>query len=163
VKVTQSPADNPKDALAAFLIEIDKVYYSWYENSVKRLRLLWHPLYWSGLLIGASTAAVAALATEQSFKSFGLIRMLLVLLPILGAFLSTIVVQSQLSQRFQLRENGRRKVQHLLNEGRQRFAEARSVEEYSNIHADLAGRLDQIEEEQGSSFFAFIHSAAHDK
>jgi hypothetical protein len=41
------PADNPKDALTAFLLEIDKSYYSWYEHSVKRLRRLWHPLYWS--------------------------------------------------------------------------------------------------------------------
>src|SRR5215813_3140507 len=140
--------DNPKDALAAFLAELDKDYVDWYERSVKWLRRLWHPLYWSGLLIGSCTAVVAALATEESFQSFGAIRSLLVILPILGTFLSTIAVQSQLSQRFQLRENGRREVQNLLNDGRQRFAAAQKSEDYSAVHNDLIKRLDTIEEQQ---------------
>jgi hypothetical protein len=151
--------DNPKGALAAFLVELEQSYYAWYENSVKWLRRIWHPLYWSGILIGASTAVIAALATEESFKSFGVIRLLLVILPIVGAFLSTVVVQSQLSERFQPRENGRRRVQHLLNTGRQRFAAAQKPEDYSAIHADLVKQLDAVEDEQGSGFFSCVHPA----
>ena len=155
----QPPPDQPKESLAAFLIELDEEYLDWYEKSVKWLRRIWQPLYWSGLLIGACTAVVAALATEESLTSFGVIRSLLVVLPILGTFLSTIALQSQLSQRFQLREDGRRKVQHLLNSGRKRFAAALKPEDYSAIHDDLIEQLDLVEGEQGSGFFAFVHPA----
>jgi hypothetical protein len=33
--------DSPKEALAAFLVEVDEEYYKWYEKSVVMLRRLW--------------------------------------------------------------------------------------------------------------------------
>ncbi len=142
------------------LIELHDEYYRWHESSVNIHRRLWHPLYWSGLLIGAATAAVAAFASDAPFSSFGVVRVSLILLPILGAFVSTVTVQSQLSRRFQLRENGRRRVQDLWNEGRVRYAAVKTDAEWTAIHDDLARRLDGIEQEQGASFFAFVHPAA---
>jgi hypothetical protein len=151
---------NPKDALAAFLLELHDLYYDWYERSVNRHYAIWLPLHLAALLIGAATTVVAALASDEALAGHGIGRVLLVILPLLGTALSTAVVQSRLHQRYQLRENGRRQVQVLWNEGRRRFAAATAPEEFSAIHEELEKRLDQIEGEQGASFFSLVATAA---
>ena len=154
---SQAPlSGDPKDALAAFLIELHDLYYLWYAKSVTWHYAIWLPLHLAALLIGAATAVVAALATEESLKGLGIGRVLLVILPLVGTALSTAVVQSRLHHRYELRENGRRLVQSLWNEGRRRYAAATSPQEYSAIHEDLEKRLDRIEAEQGASFFSLV-------
>lgn len=153
-----SLADDPKKALEDFLLELRQVYYPWYDRSVGRHYWLWLPIHLIGLFSGFATSIIAALATEESFKSFGLVRLLLVLLPALGAALSTVVVQSRLHERYQLRENGRIAIQNQWNEGRRKYAAARTAEEYSTIHAELVQRVNQIEAEQSASFFSLAGS-----
>ena len=150
--------DNPKEALAAFLVSLHDRYYVWYSRSTKLHYEIWLPLHLASLLIGAATALVAALAPEESLKTFGTARILLIVLPVAATALSTITAQSRLHQRYQLREDGRRKVQNLLNEGRRRFAGAKEDAEYGAIHKDLEVAIDEIEKEQSASFFLLSKS-----
>jgi hypothetical protein len=85
----------------------------------------------------------------------------LILLPALGSAATTVAVQSKLYERYQLREKGRLAVQSLYNEGRVKFAAASNdTQSYSAIHAELAKRLEQIENEQGTSFFSLAGARA---
>jgi hypothetical protein len=156
-------ANNPKDALDVFLIDIHDIYYVWYEKSVNRHNRLWLPITWFGLFSGFATSIIAALATEESFKHFTIIRILLVVLPALGSALISISVQSGLQERYQLREMGRRGVQKLWNEGRASYAEATTPEQYSSIYRDLAARLDQIEKQQAIGFFSIAAASVSKK
>jgi len=147
-------AENSKAALNDFLIDLHDIWYVWYEKSVTRHYWLWLPITVFALLSGFATSIIAALATEESLKGFAFVRILLVVLPALGAALSTVAVQSRLHDRYNLREDGRRAVQALWNEGRRRFAAATTAQEYTTIHADLEARLDRIEKDQAIGFFS---------
>jgi len=148
--------DSPKEALNAFLLEIDKDYYEWYEKNVKQLRLWWRLSEY--VQIGSSfvTAILAAIATEEWFTSFGPFRIALILLPVFGAACTVAAAKSHLHERYQLREDGRRSIQNAFNSGRQRYAEASTPAEYAEIHAQLVKQLNEIEAQQSAGFFSFV-------
>jgi hypothetical protein len=153
---SMATADKPKAALDEFITKLINVYYPWYEKSVRRHYTVWLPLHIVSLFSGFATAILAAIATEQTFKNFSAIKLLLIILPAIGAAGSTVAVQSHLFERYQLRENGRRAIQNLYNEGLSRFAAAKSDDEYTAIHNDLIAKLNIIEEQQSTSFFLFL-------
>jgi hypothetical protein len=147
-------ADNPKAALDQFLSDLIEKYYPWYRRSVTLHYWLSVPIQIFALLSGFGTSILAALVTDQTFKSISFIRVLLILLPALGAAAATVAVQSKLYDRYELREKGRHAIQSLYNEGRMRYAAATSSQDYTDIHIDLVKRVDQIEAEQSARFFS---------
>lgn len=158
VDETRELPSNPKDALAAFLIEIDESYYPWYDKSVKRLRRIWYGLHWLGMILGVSASAIASVVTEAEWEA-AWVRILLFLFPLLATIISTVVVQSRLAQRFELRENGRRIIQALSVDGERRYAAASTDGDYTKIHEDIAKRVEQLEKEQGATFFAIVRTS----
>ncbi len=148
--------DNPKAALEAFLMEIYNDYYIWYAGSVNWLRRWWRLAAYVQIISGFAAALLAAVATEDWFRGYGLLRVLLIVLPALTAAATVAVAQSHLYERYQLREEGRRAMQHLWNVGRQRFARAKTAEEYASIHQELASQVDEVEKQQGDNFFNVI-------
>jgi hypothetical protein len=84
---------------------------------------------------------------------------ILILLPTIAAACTVAVTQSRLYERYQLRVTGQRVTQTLYYSGCQRFAQASTPKEYSDIHADLVSKLDAIDAQQGDGFFAFILGA----
>ena len=158
--VASSLADNPKKALVDFLRELREEYYPWYASSSTWHYRIWLPIHLIGLFSGFATAILAAIATEEWFKNYSAIRILLILLPALGTALTTVAVQSRLHERYQLREEGRRKIQDLWNEGRRRYAAATTPEDYTAIHAEMTKQVDQIEKEQSDVFFSLAVTVA---
>jgi hypothetical protein len=150
-------ADNPKDALADLLSDLHDIYYVWYEKASQRHYWMWLTTTIIGLLSGFATSIIAALATEESLRGFAIIRILLVVLPAVGASASTIAVQSRLHERHRLRENGREGVQCLWNEGRGKYAAAKCPDDYTIIYNNLVERLSVIEKGQAVEFFSFAH------
>ena len=78
----------------------------------------------------------------------------MIVLPSLAAASTVAVTQSRLQERYQLRENGRRAIQTLYYAGCQRFAQATTDKEYSDLHAELVANLEDLEGLQGEGFFA---------
>lgn len=149
-------ADSPKKALEAFLKELSDVYYPWYDKSVKRHYHLSVPIQTIALFAGFATSVLAAVATQDTFKNFGVVRLLLILLPALGSAVTTIAVQSRLYERYQLRENGRRTIQAIYNEGRARYAAAGTPQDYTAIHTELVKRVDDVEAGQSAGIFSLL-------
>ena len=136
------------------MLDVHDIYYVWYEKSVRRHYWLWLPITVVALLSGFATSIIAALATQESFGQFAVIRVLLVVLPALGAAVSTVAIQSRLYERYHLRENGRRDMQALWNEGRGKFAAAKTPEDYKSVYDELVARLNEIERHQAADFFS---------
>ena len=146
-------ADNPKEALEQFVLELNEEYRPWYERSVTRIHWTWLPVHLVALFSGFAASILAALATDKTFESFSFVRTLLIVLPALGAAASTLTVQSRLHDWCRLRENGRRAMQDLYNEGRKQYAAATTNEEYASIHEELVRKVNAIEQTQGAGWF----------
>jgi hypothetical protein len=158
---TSSLARTPQDALEVLLVELDEQYYPFFARATRRL--LWSCLVLQNvaLLSGFVTAIMAAVVTDEAFRSYSWIRVALICLPALGAALSTVMVQARLQERLQLREEGRRAIQEMLNEGRRRFASATKSEEFSEIHQDLNKQIDELFRAQAITYLGLL--AAHTK
>lgn len=150
--------DNPKDSLGASIIYLENAYLKWYERSVSRNQYFYHIIQVIALVSGFGTALVAALLKDEQFRGFSAGRIVLVVLPLIGSLCATVLAQSRVYERWRLRENGRLAIQALSNEGRQRYAEAKTPEEYTQIHKELNAKVDEIEKSQSAGYFSHVPS-----
>ena len=107
-----------------------------------------------GTIVALATTVIAAFARKENLEHMPSIQVPLVILPLIGALLANFATEWRIIENYQLRENGRRSVQHLMNIGRAEYAAVtNAVERYTEIHRDLAERLDTIERDQSERFF----------
>jgi hypothetical protein len=147
---------DPKAALASYIQELEDTYYPWYDGATNSNYRIWSIAQGTAIVAGLLTAAVAALTNEDAFRSFGWIRILLVTLPLLGAFASSFLVQTRVRDLFTLREQGRQTVQAIASQARAEFAAATSPERYSTIHRDLVAKITLLEKDQNVGFFSVV-------
>lgn len=147
--------DTPEEAAKAYIIHLETAYYKWYEKDVRRNYYFWLLFQIVAIVAGFSTSILVAFYKKE-IHSDGTIAALAVILPALGSLASTILVQSRVNERWQLRETGRIAFQNLVTEGRLRFAAATTSQEFTEIHQDLSKQASKIEERQSESFFAII-------
>lgn len=146
--------DNPKDATEALILQLAEDYYPWYERSMERNSSLWIGCQFFALIAGFGTSLLAALDQGSMLSAFGIFpKWLLVILPFAGSTASTILVQSKVLARFQLREKGRVDIQTLISEGKGKFAAAQSDQDYIELHKFLRNTIEQVEREQVEGFF----------
>ena len=144
--------DNPKAALASFITELETFYYSWYDTETDRAYYLWIVFQWIALLSGFGTALLAALLKEDQLVHWGVGRIALIVMPILGSLASTYIVQSRIADVEALREAGRETVQRLANQARVDFAAATTPEKFTEIHQGLVVAISALEKEQSRGF-----------
>jgi hypothetical protein len=148
--------DNPKDALAAFIEELEENYYTWYDGAASRNYTMWTVAQSTAVISGVATAVLAACMREELFKDYNFFRIALIVMPVIGTLAFTFLLQTRVRDLLALRERGRQSVQSLITRARAEFAAAASAERYTTIHRDLASRIEQIEKEQTVGFFAVV-------
>jgi hypothetical protein len=151
--VKQPIQDEPKKALQEYFTYLE-TEYQWYERAAKLHNIVW--IVFQGILIISSilTALIAALAHEETFKSYDWLRMLLVVLPLLGVFATTILSQIGTRDLLKLREKGRQDIRTIIDHGQTEFAAATTTERYTTIHRDLVAKMDMLDNEQTDGFFS---------
>ena len=148
-----SLTEDPKEALATFLNDLKNGYYPWYDARVDQLRLVSVTVKALGMIVAFATTTIAAFATKENMEQMPWMHLALVVLPLIGALLAAILAQWRIVEGYQLREDGRRSVQHLINIGRAQYAAAKEPQNFTDVHLDLAGKLNLVEREQGEKFF----------
>lgn len=152
----------PMDAAQALIKELEFDYYPWYKKSKNRNCYAWYACQYFSLVAGFGTALIAALDQGGLAESLGdANHWLLVLLPFLGSMTATVLVQSKVFLRYQLRERGRVEVQWLVLHGKGQFAAAKTDEEYAQLYGFLSSKIDEIEKMQGDGFFKTAPSFNH--
>ena len=146
---------SPKEALAAYIVYLEGEY-SWYDNASKRNFWAWTVAQVVVVCASLATAGIAALAKEDTFKAYSRLRILLIVVPLVGAFASSVLLQTRIRDLLALREKGRQAVRTLIDLGRAEFAAANTPERYTTIHRDLAAKMDQLDKEQTLGFFALV-------
>lgn len=148
--------DNPKEALEGYIKELEADYYGWYESAMIKNFWIWSIAQGVAVVAGLVTAVVAALASEDTFRSFGFLRMILIIFPLIGTFAATFLLQTRVRDLFALRERGRQAIQFVTTTGKARFAAATKKEEFTAIHLEMAAVVEKIESEQNTGFFSVV-------
>lgn len=145
-------ADDPKEALAQYIDDLERNYYPWYERAMTRNYYCWFTAQAVSLLSGFATSLVAAIFDPSQISSWGLVRVSLVVMPLIGSLASTYLVQARVAELEALRENGRQTIQRLANDARLQFATASAPQDYTEIHKNLLQQVTDLEEEQSRTF-----------
>lgn len=147
-------ADNPKQSLLEYFIYLEREY-SWYERAAKIHNVIWIVAQGTVIVSSLLTALVAALAHEQTFKSYDWLRISLIVLPLLGTFSSSVLLQTRVRDLLNLRDKGRQNVRTIIDNGKVEFAAATTEVKYTIIHRDLIEKMDKLDQEQTTGFFNF--------
>jgi hypothetical protein len=144
--------DHPKEALAAYIAELEKDYSSWYEKASRRNKYFWIVAQVTVVVAGFATAIVAALIDHLAGMGLTFLRILLITLPIIGSLAATLLVQTRALERKALRERGRQAIQGLIAKAKADYAVASSNEEWSAVHQQLIKDVQALESEQAMEF-----------
>jgi hypothetical protein len=149
-------ADNPKDALAAYIKELSEDYYTWYATAVERNHWMWVIAQTVAVAAGFITAIIAALLREEPLRNSSVLGWSLIVIPVIGSLASTFLVQTRMRNLMGLRERGRERIQALITQARAEYAAASSPERFTKIHRDINVLVSRVEQEQTIGFFSIV-------
>jgi hypothetical protein len=148
-------ADTPKDAMSQYIAELERNYYPWYGRASERLKRTWSIGQAVALLAGVLASVLAAAANEQSLARFGWIRTGLIILPLIGAFTSSLLAQTRVRELLALRERGRESMQALISKAKADYAATASDNaRLAALHTTLVDAVSRIEQSQAADFFS---------
>lgn len=154
-RVESAVPENPKEALRMYILELERDYYPWYNRSSNRLKWGWGLGQGTALIAGVTASVLAAAASDQSLKTFGLVRTALVLLPIVGALASSLLAQTRARDLLALREHGREVMQALISRARADYAAAADDSvRLASLHTALVKEVSQLERDQSAGFLS---------
>jgi hypothetical protein len=146
--------ENPKDAFARYILELEHSYQPWYERASRFNKIMFVIGQGTAILAGATTAFVAALVGEQGFAE---VKWLLVLLPLVGAFATALLAQTRVRDILALRENGRQQIEALIDTARAAYAvPAASEEAITKQHYDLISEVSRLEKQQAVDILSIV-------
>lgn len=145
MKTEVTISKSPREALEKYVKQLHDRYERWYAHSTTRVGITWQILQVLSYVSGFAAAIVAAVGPE-SWKTAR------VILPLIGSFAASLIVQLRLYELTQVREQGRIAFQKLSEDARCQLAAAKD-EDCSKIHAELAAKAHEIEVSQTSLFF----------
>lgn len=147
-------ADTPRQALANYIQELAQKYYPWYDSKQRSYKRQWQILQTLTVVAGFTTSVLAALLQDKNFSGLGWGRLLLIILPSVGALASTLLIQTRCLELMALRETGRRTMQYLISFARLRYAALSDPAEISEFHHWLVQQTTKLAEEQVAGFMA---------
>lgn len=153
-------SDEPKAALQEYIEQLSTDYYTWYKRRHVAHRRFWSVGQIVVLLAGFLATAAGALATADSELSRSLpVRLVLIFLPMLGALVSALLSQTRTREMMALREQGRERIQYLVDRARVDFAAASKsgqADKLTEIHRALVEDVSLLEKEQGRIYFLTV-------
>jgi len=154
-----SIADDPKEALRVYIMELEREYYSWYNKASRNAKRWWGIGHAAVILAGVFAAALAVLLDQFSLNEHPALRLLLVLLPIVGAMVSSILLQARVRELLTLRSIGLEEIQNLIARAKADYAAAASdPARLYEIHTALIYKVSEVERTQATAFRSIFPS-----
>jgi hypothetical protein len=146
-------SESPKEALTAYILELERDYRSWYEASSTRWKVVWGVGQTTALLAGVIASILAASASEAALQQFGWLRTALIVLPALGAFASSLLGQMRARELLALREGGRAAIHEIISQAKANFAAAAGdPDRIFQLHTALVAEVMRLEKAQANDF-----------
>jgi len=143
----------PGEALERYVTELETDYLHWYEFSVKLNFGGWQVAQTTAMLASFGAAVLAALLTEEQFKTFSVGRIFLVILPLVASLASTVLGQMRPREIMLVRDAGREAIQNLIAEARATYPGIMDNDaEIAAYHQQLVKRVSAIEQAQSMEF-----------
>ena len=153
-------ADTPDAALKRYIAELRDVYSAWYYRATLIHSWAWGIGQTVAIVASLLAALVAGLTTKESFGWIS--RTLLVALPLIATFASSLVLQTKSRELLSLRERGRERIQALVSKAEADYAGANGNEvRMTEIHRALVDAVSQLEREQSVEFFTVAPGGNH--
>jgi hypothetical protein len=142
--------DTPRQAFERYILELENEYLPWYESASTSKKVWWIFGQSTALVATGATVFIAGLVDKELFTQY---RWLLVLLPLVGAFATTMLAQTRVRDILALREAGREQMQGLISKAKVDFA-ALKDSEVSEAHAKLVTAVSHIEQAQAANILS---------
>lgn len=148
-------AETPKEAFGDYIRELEDDYYGWYAKASNRNKVAFVILQGTAILAGTGTAVVAALVKELEA-----LRLVLVLLPLLGTFVTALLAQTRVREVLAIRELGREQVQRLISDAKAEYAatSANADMHFTQLHKKLIADVSHIERQQALNALSIIQA-----
>lgn len=153
--------DNPKDALASYILELRQHYYPWYASHSRRHSQFLAIGQGVAIVAGMLASVLAASVTKEMMIQFGFIKTALVVLPLIGTLASSFLAQARVRELLALRERGRERIQALVSQAEADYAAAADDDaKLTAIHSALVAEVSQLEQHQAVEFLVVAPGAA---
>src|SRR5262249_6810406 len=93
--------NEPQGGLEQFILELEHDYYPWYDRASTFNKVMWMIGQGTAIVAGAASAVVASVLEPAELPTF---KWLLVLLPLIAAFATSLLVQTRVREVLALRE-----------------------------------------------------------
>lgn len=146
--------ESPREALGAYILELEQEYRPWYEASSTRWKVIFGVGQSTALLAGVLASVLAAAANQAALQSTWF-RITLVILPLLSSFAASIMGQMRARELVALRERGRAKIQEIISRAKANYAAAvDDPQRLSSLHIALVAEVDRLENDQATEFLS---------
>lgn len=132
--------------LSSFIERLESEYRPWYEKAASRQFIYWHACSLTALLAGFASSIVAAFMKEIDFAGNG--RLLLTILPVLGALASALLSQFRFQELEDLRERGRIELEDIILWARGQLSIIEDDKKCLEIFDELRNRVKDLESTQ---------------
>lgn len=157
-EVDRPIAADPKEALANYIRELEDIHYRWYDGKQKSYKRQWQVMQTMVVVAGFGTSIIAALMREESFRGLAWGRIVLVLLPSIGALASTLLIQMKTLEMMALREKGRQTILYLVSVAKLKYAAIDDPAEISKVHQWLIEEVAALSRDQAAGFLTLAPS-----
>jgi hypothetical protein len=145
--------DTPRQAFERYIVELENEYLPWYARAANTNKIWWVIGQSTAIVATGATVFIAGLVDKDLFTQY---RWLLVLLPLVGSFATTMLAQTRVRDILALREAGREHVQALISKAKVNFA-ALKDNEVSEAHAKLVDEVSRIEKSQAANILSIAN------
>lgn len=125
--------------------------YAWYKKATFRNLIAWYALQFITVLSGFLTSILVALSNNEYLNSKTW-KIILIILPAIGSFAYTIIIQFRVYELWNVRDKGRFMYNNLYAEFYGQLLLCKSEDEYKNLFNKIIRTTSQIEQEQSLAY-----------
>lgn len=144
-----SQAATPKEALAAYISEIERVEASAAAGGTAFNFFTWRALQILALAVALAGSVAAAMLGNESLKqalaaSQNLLWVLAIVLPLVSGALTAAISQTKVPELHLNRRRNYAKIRYLIDDGWAQFHAAKAEPEFTSIHRALALEVEKV-------------------
>lgn len=141
-----SKIKNHKELLCELIAQLEKKERTFYERTARFNYWAWHIIVGVSLLSSVVSALTAALIDSKGFEAYG--KILLVVVPIVGAGATGLLHLYKFREKEALREEGRIEVNDIIENAKSCLALAKNEEDFQKAFHSVRERFFKLEQSQ---------------
>ncbi|MEI7662076.1 MAG: hypothetical protein WCK34_07760 [Bacteroidota bacterium] len=131
--------------------------FVWYKKATRRNLLIWYALQFVTLSTGFLTTILLSLSGKNYLES-GCWKMFLIILPSIGSFAYSVIIQFKLFELWTIRDKGRYLYYNFYAEFRKEMIKCQEPDDYRILLDKMINTIKKIEQEQSLAYISLFGS-----